>query len=201
VARCTVAPRVTCVRSTGGRWAPKPTRFCKRYIVDSEARYVPSSASRGTNCLGGRCPYCGLVMTARTCFSSASVSAFPGRHRGPHRRSSPPGRSLQRSIVRAEIPMLRHAAWSRAPVHWASSSAVSITARCLRPYRRPRPPTVGSLFFEYQQRRRLGERLLFPCELALERSHPPGRRQRRSSLLRQGEAPLLVVGQPQSLAV
>ena len=68
---------------------------------------VPSSASRGTSCLGGRCPYRALVMTARSCASSAAVSALRGRRRGPHRRSSPPGWPRQRSIVRAEIPMTR----------------------------------------------------------------------------------------------
>ncbi len=47
-------------------------------------------------------------------------------------------------------------------------------------------------FFEDQQRGCFGERLLFPCELALQSSNPLGRRQRRSAFLAQGESPLFV---------
>jgi len=42
--------RATCVRSSGGRRVLNPTRRRSRYMVDSDARYCPASASRGTNC-------------------------------------------------------------------------------------------------------------------------------------------------------
>jgi hypothetical protein len=73
--------------------------------------------------------------------------------------------------------MTRHAAWSRAPVLCAWLRGASITARSPRPCRRPRRLTAGSLFFEHQQRRGLGERFLFPRELALEHTNARGRRE------------------------
>jgi hypothetical protein len=96
------------IRSVGRRRAPHPTRRRKRYIVDSDARYRPSSASRGTSCLGERWPYSALVKRANSSVSSRALSAFPGRCRGPHRPSSASGRRFQRWIVRAETPITGH---------------------------------------------------------------------------------------------
>src|SRR5471030_392982 len=77
--RWTVLERVTCVRIMGRFLLRKPWRRCRRYMVDSDARYTPSSASCGTSCLGESCAYRELLSTPITCDSSAGERALCGR--------------------------------------------------------------------------------------------------------------------------
>jgi len=49
-----------------------------RYIVDSEAMYIPLSANAGTTCDGGKSAYLGSVKTLRTLLYSSTVSLFEG---------------------------------------------------------------------------------------------------------------------------
>lgn len=95
-ARCRVLARVSSVRLIFlVRWR-RPRRRCKRWSVDSEATYKPSSASRGTSCRGGRWAYRELPSRVRICCSSMGERALRGRLCGPCRASSHPGCSLQR---------------------------------------------------------------------------------------------------------
>src|ERR1700688_4516136 len=77
--RCTVLERVTCVRLIGRFFLRSPWRRCRRYKVDSEASYTPSSASCGTSCFGDSSAYRELVRTLSTCASSAGERALCGR--------------------------------------------------------------------------------------------------------------------------
>lgn len=65
-------------------------------------------------------------------------------------------------------PRALHADARRAPAATASSTSIRITRLSSGPCRRPRPPRSPGLFFEHEQRRRLGERLLLPLQLAPE---------------------------------
>jgi len=147
------------------------------------------------------------LRTFTTCASSIGVSALCGRACGPRRPSSPSRAVRQRSIVRTEIPMTRQADASRAPDAWASAIAARTTSRSRRPCFRPRPPgTSPPLFFEHEQRGRLGQRLLFsgelPLELSpLELSDPPGGQRCGSATFLEGDSPVLVLGEPHMFAL
>ena len=136
------------------------------------------------------------------CASSVSDSALLGRRCGPQRPSSASGSVRQRSMLRAEMPSRRHAGASRAPDACAWLSRSSITSRCARSCRRPRPPHRESpLFFEHQERRRFGQDLLLARELALELANALGRRCRGGAALVKRQPPLLVLGEADPAAL
>src|SRR6476661_6030899 len=151
---------------------------------------MPASASRGTSCFGETDAFSGDLSTASTVATSAELSAFDGACFGPQRRSSP-GPFFHRSTVRPEIPATAQAACSLAPFVRASSTAATISSRCSRPCRRPRPPTGPRLFFENQERRCFRQRLLLSRQLSLELPDPLRRRDRGPAFLVERQPPLL----------
>jgi len=161
---------------------------------------MPSSASRGTSCFGGNLQYFWLVMTATIRACSEGDSAFPGRRCGPWRRSSAWGCSRQRSMVRADNPMRRDADSSRAPAVCASLTSVRIISRSRRPYRRPRPPRGGPLFFEDEKCSCLGECLFLPSELPLQLADAL-RRRHGGRVFAKRQPPLLELGEQQPLTL
>jgi|GEM_PF-5017850 len=118
-----------------------------RYIVDSEARYSPRSASAGTICLGDESRNSRDVTILTTRRRSLSERLFLGRVRGPARRSWPMSWFFQRWTVRGSIPRTAHASFCRAPASVASSMSPRITSRSSCPCRSPRPPRSRGLFF------------------------------------------------------
>lgn len=137
-------------------------------MVDSDARYRPSSASFGTTCFGDRSRYSGEFTTSSTFVRSAGVSAFARRLRGPARPSSPPSAPRHRWVVRSVKPSTSQACSRRAPAATASSMSPRITSRSRRRVRRPRPPRGRGLFLEHEQRGRLGERLVLAPQLTFQ---------------------------------
>jgi hypothetical protein len=195
VAWCTVHARVTCARFAASRFLRRPWRRCRRYIVDSDARYSPSSASCGTSCFGERPAYRELVSTLMTCASSTAESALDGRWCGPHRPSSPSGCARQRSMVLVERPTTRQAGASRAPAVSGSSIAVRITSRSARPCRRPRPPHTGSPLFLRMRSAAASASAFLASELALQLADALARRRRRQTTLVESDAPALILGE------
>ena len=82
-----------------------------------------------------------------SCISSVGLRAFAGRRCGPHRRSSACGALRQRSMVRAEIPAILHAALKRAPLDRALPMPVGINSRSALRRRRPRRDEPSRSFF------------------------------------------------------
>ncbi|HWB80198.1 MAG TPA: hypothetical protein VG755_34770 [Nannocystaceae bacterium] len=145
----------------------------------------------------------GAFIIAIASLSSAAVSALEGFLIGPWRASSALGAAFHRVIVVGARPISRHAAVWRAPDATASASSSMIMSRSVRPCRRPRPPRSPPLFFEHEQRRCFGERLLLARELGLELAHLLARRQSLRFALQRllGEpAPLLELGEVHSFA-
>src|SRR5215203_592177 len=131
----------------------------------------PWSARRGTIWLGGRLSKAWLLQASSTARRSFSDSLLLGAGRGAvgRRSSGVPSLARQRRQVRWSIPSSAQAWARRAPAALAwSISAMAFWRSGVLIMRPRRPPDRRGVFSQHQQRRRLGQRLLFTGQVSLE---------------------------------